>query len=183
MKLHTPWPLIAPPWLLANAGALLLCASAAAQESDGLAEFDEPANALSVKLAWLQITSAGESAALRRLGISLSYERELIAGWLEGEVSVLLAPGQGGLTLPVDILLKKPFELSPSTEVFVGLGLASEWFEAGERETGYGIGTQAGGQYCLAPRLAVAVEAEYNLLLHPDTAHEVVIPAGGAFRF
>jgi hypothetical protein len=122
-------------------------------------------------------------ANLRLCAASLSYERVLIPGWLEGEVSVLLAPGEGGLTLPVDILLRKPFGLSPKVGVFLGPGLASEWFEAGEPETAYGVGTQVGGQYCLAPLLAIAVEAEYNLLLQPDIAHEVVVAAGGAFCF
>jgi hypothetical protein len=143
----------------------------------------EGLNILSVKLAWLQITTVGEAEDLRRIGVSLSYERVLIPGWLEGEVSVLFAPGTGGLTLPVDLLLKKPFELSRRIELFAGLGLASEWFEAGERETAYGLGTQVGGQYWLEPEWAIGLEAEYNLLLHPETAHEVVVAAGLAFRF
>jgi hypothetical protein len=153
-------------------------AAAATDEAES-----ELANALSVKLAWLQIATSGEAEDLRRIGVSLSYERVIIPGWLEGEVSVLFAPGEGGLTLPVDLLLKKPFELSEQLGLFVGLGLATEWFEAGERETAYGLGTQVGGQYWIEPQWAVALEGEYNILVHPETAHEVVVAAGLAFRF
>jgi hypothetical protein len=161
-------------------------------------EGGELANLIAVKLAYLRIDIPGEDAEpaeggageagaegelLQRAGVAISYERVLVPGWLEAEITALFAPGEGGLTLPVDVVLKKPFELTHEWEAFVGLGLATEWFEAGEQETAYGLGTQLGGHYWLDEHFAIELEGEYNLLLHPETAHEVVVAAGGAFRF
>lgn len=159
-------------------------------------------NVLSLKLAGLEIvvpgvesggpvTSAEEEVAedgeetevLRRVGISLGVERVLIPGWLDAELSVLFAPGPNGLTLPIDLVLKKPFELTRELEACIGAGLATEWFEDGEAETAYGISTQLGGYYWVDPHVAIVLDGEYNLLLHPETAHEFVIASGAALRF
>ncbi len=170
----------------------------AAHEEEHEEEREEVgANVLTLKLAGLQIVAPGEETSgtegeepepaedevLRRAGISIGYERVLVTGWLEAEISVLFAPGTGGLTLPIDLVLKMPFELSPELEAFVGLGLATEWFEAGHRETAYGVGSELGAYYWFGPHFGLALEGEYNLLLHPETAHEVVLAGGGAFRF
>jgi hypothetical protein len=171
---------------------------AALAEKSTEEEGGELANLVAVKLAYLRIDIPGEDAEpaeggeagaegegelLQRPGIAISYERVLVPGWLEAEITALFAPGAGGLTLPVDLVLKKPFEFSHEWEAFVGLGLATEWFEAGEQETAYGLGTQLGAHYWLDEHFAIEVEGEYNLLLHPETAHEVVAAIGGAFRF
>jgi hypothetical protein len=170
----------------------------AALHEEALHEEDEGRNVLSLKLAGLEIVAPGVESAgpvsgeepegeqgrvLRRVGVSLGVERVLVPGWLDVEVSVLLAPGRGGLTLPIDLVLKKPFELSPTIEAFVGLGLATEWLEAGEAETAYGAASQVGVYYWLDPHFALAFEGEYNLLLSPETEHEIVLASGGAFRF
>jgi hypothetical protein len=211
MERHSMNPLL--DWrlqraLLVLAGSMGLAAPAlaadAADEHAALAEKSsaeeggELVNLVAVKLAYLHIDIPGEDAeaaegsegeagaegeVLQRAGVAISYERVLIPGWLEAEITALFAPGEGGLTLPVDLVLKKPFELTHEWEAFVGLGLATEWFEAGEQETAYGLGTQLGGHYWLDEHFAIELEGEYNLLLHPETAHEVVVAAGGAFRF
>ncbi|HWO11934.1 MAG TPA: hypothetical protein VNN80_20715, partial [Polyangiaceae bacterium] len=160
-------------------------------------EHAEGLNLMSLKLAGLELVvpgeegagsvtepeSSDESSVLRRVGISLGYERVLIEGWLEAELNVLFAPGSGGLTLPVDLLLKTPFELGSSFEASIGVGLATEWLTAGEAETAYGVASQLGGYYWVDPRFAVVLEAEYSLLVQPETAHEFVLASGGAFRF
>ena len=159
---------------------------------------EEGRNVLSLKLAGLEIIVPAVEASgpvsgeepegeqrrvLRRVGVSLGLERVLVPGWLDVEVSVLVAPGSGGLTLPIDLVLKKPFELSSTVEGFIGLGVATEWFEAGESETAYGAASQLGVYYWLDRHFALAFEGEYNLLLSPETEHEVVLASGGAFRF
>jgi hypothetical protein len=159
---------------------------------------EEGRNIVSLELAGVEIlapaaeeaggpVSAGEPEAgdrvLRRVGVSIGFERVLIPGWLDAEVSVLVAPGSGGLTLPIDLVLKKPFELSQQVEGFVGLGLATEWFEAGESETAYGAASQLGVYYWMGSQFALAFQGEFNLLLSPETEHELVLASGGAFRF
>jgi hypothetical protein len=189
----------------AAAGLAAPSMALAAGAADEHSEHAEPAeaeeegrNVISLKLAGLEIVApAGEEAGgpvseepeaegdrvLRRVGVSIGVERVLVPGWLDAEVSVLLAPGTGGLTLPIDLVLKKPFEFSHEVEGFIGLGLATEWFEAGESETAYGVASQLGVYYWMDPHFALAFEGEYNLLLNPETEHEFVLASGGAFRF
>lgn len=182
-------------------------AASAADEHEAGDEHEEAeevgSNVLSLKLAGLEILTPtpGESGGpvsgeepeaeegeaeehvLGRVGISIGVERVLVPGWLEAEVSVLFAPGEGGLTLPVDVVLKKPFEFSHELEAFVGVGLATSWLKAGESETAYGAASQVGVYYWVDRHFAMAFEGEYNLLLSPETEHEFVLASGGAFRF
>src|SRR5262245_29889967 len=80
---------------------------------------EEGRNVLSLKLAGLEIVAppvegggpvGGEEAeaegdrVLRRVGVSIGVERVLVPGWLDAEISVLVAPGTGGLTLPIDLV-------------------------------------------------------------------------------
>lgn len=160
-------------------------------------EEEEGRNVISLKLAGLELVVPGVEGGgpvtdaepeegdevLRRVGVSIGVERVLIPGWLDAELSVLFAPGPNGLTLPIDLVLKKPFELSHSLEAFVGAGLATEWFEDGEAETAYGLSTTLGGYYWVDPHIAIVLDGEYNLLLHPETAHELVLASGAAVRF
>jgi hypothetical protein len=169
-----------------------------AGEHEESGEHEEGRNVLSLKLAGLEIvvpgeaeeagplTGEGESTedeVLRRVGVSIGYERVLIPGWLNAEINVLLAPGAGGVTLPIDLVLKKPFELSSRFEGVVGVGLATEWYEAGESETALGLSTQLGLEYWLDPHFGLVFDGEYNLLLSPETEHEFVLATGGAYRF
>lgn len=184
-----------------------LARAAEAEDEHGVAgeheEHEEGHNVISLKLAGLELvvpgvegggpvtSEAGEggeageegSEVLRRVGVSIGIERVLIPGWLDAEVSVLFAPGPNGLTLPIDLVLKKPFELSERLEACIGAGLATEWYEDGKAETAYGLSTQLGGYYWIDPHWAVVLDGEYNLLLHPETAHEVVLASGAAVRF
>jgi hypothetical protein len=193
----------------AVSAAAALAAPSAALAASAADEHSEPAeheeaeeegrNVISLKLAGLEIVApAGEEAGgpvggeeaeaegddvLRRVGVSIGIERVLVPGWLEAEISVLLAPGSGGLTLPIDFVLKKPFEFSHEVEGFLGLGLATGWLKQGESETAYGVASQLGVYYWLDPHWALAFEGEYNLLLNPETEHEFVLASGAAFRF
>jgi len=180
----------------------MLARAAEARDEHGGAgehvEHDEGHNVISLKLAGLELVVPGvdgggpitaeeggeeESEVLRRVGVSIGIERVLIPGWLDVEMSVLVAPGPHGLTLPIDLVLKKPFELSHRLEACIGAGLATEWYEDGKAETAYGLSTQLGGYYWVDPHWAVVLDGEYNLLLHPETAHEFVLASGAAVRF
>lgn len=189
----------AASWLLAAPAAMAASTSSGLEPNADTAEHEAAGNnVLSLKLAGLEIVAPAAEGmgpigaeepesegnrVLRRVGVSIGIERALVPGWLDAEVSVLLAPGPGGLTLPIDFVLKKPFELSHRLEGFIGLGLATEWLEAGHAETAYGVASQLGAYYWVAPHWALAFEGEYNLLLSPETAHEFVLASGGAFRF
>jgi len=55
-------------------------------------------------------------------GASIAVEREVIDGWLEIELGVsgLWTAGRGELSW--DVLFKKPFTMSPTVELMVGVG-------------------------------------------------------------
>src|SRR4051812_30493198 len=112
--------------LLATASALALAPSARAAEAlEERVEHEEgeAMNVVTLKLAGLEIVVPGveqggpvggeeaaegeEDEVLRRVGVEVGFERVLLPGWLEAELSVLIAPGTGGLTLPIDLVLKK----------------------------------------------------------------------------
>jgi hypothetical protein len=191
------------------AGSCLVARPAPARGAEAHAEHgvasehephDEGHNVISLKLAGLELVvpdvegggtvtpeggegSEEESEVLRRVGVSIGIERVLIPGWLDVEMSVLFAPGSSGLTLPIDLVLKKPFEIGQHVEACIGAGLATEWYEDGKAEIAYGLSTQLGGYYWIDPHWAVVLDGEYNLLLHPETAHELVLASGVAVRF
>ena len=191
---------------LGVATAAPLVHAAEAKDEHGVAgeheEHDDGHNVISLKLAGLEIVVPGTEGGgpvtaeegseggeeegdevLRRVGVAIGIERVLIPGWLDVEMSLLFAPGPNGLTLPIDLVLKKPFEITHDLELCVGAGLATEWFEDGEAETAYGVSTQLGGYYWVDPHWAIVLDGEYNLLLHPETAHEFVLASGAAVRF
>jgi hypothetical protein len=55
-------------------------------------------------------------------GASLAVEKELIEGWLEVEFGMAAHWTSGRTELSWDLLFKKPFTLSPTVELMVGLG-------------------------------------------------------------
>lgn len=55
-------------------------------------------------------------------GGSLFVEWEAIDRWLELELGASVLAAEGGVEVPIDLLFKKPFRLSRSIEVMVGLG-------------------------------------------------------------
>lgn len=164
-----------------------------------LEESPEGANVFTLKLAALEVVAPAEgeealapemtamtahgSEAITHVGVAFAFERTLIDGWLAAEINVLLSPGEGGLTVPAELFLKKPFALSPLAEPFVGVGLATEWLKAGEYEPQYGLASVLGSYFWVDPSLGLVVETEYSLLVSRETEHELVLAAGGAVRF
>jgi hypothetical protein len=169
------------------------------REAVELEESPEGDNVLTLKLAALEVVAPIEaepaigpemaamtahgSEVVTHVGVAFAFERTLIDGWLAAEINVLLSPGDGGLTVPTELFLKKPFALSPVAEPFVGVGLAAEWIKAGEHEPEYGLASVLGSYFWVDPSLGLVVETEYSLLVSRETEHEIVLAAGGAVRF
>lgn len=55
-------------------------------------------------------------------GLNAMLEWETIDNWLELELGASILAADGGIELPVDLLVKKPFRLSPRIEYMVGVG-------------------------------------------------------------
>jgi len=55
-------------------------------------------------------------------GVNAFVEWNAVPGWLELEVGASVIPADKGVEVPVGLLAKKPFRLTPWSEVLVGIG-------------------------------------------------------------
>ncbi len=55
-------------------------------------------------------------------GATFAFEVTPIAGWLEVEIGFTAIRGDGAVEMPVDVLFKKPWQISPTFEFMIGLG-------------------------------------------------------------
>jgi hypothetical protein len=99
-----------------------------------------------------------------RPGANIMVEWDAIENWLELEVGTSLLSRSGGVEIPIDLLIKKPFRLARRAEFMIGLG--PEIVEV----TGTNKGTYFGGEVALdfmfwpwGRHLGLWVEPEYDL--------------------
>lgn len=112
-------------------------------------------------------------------GGGIFAEYTVVPNWLAIELDVrLLAAHEGtefGGELPIDLLLKKPFELSEMLEAYIGIGATVvPNLHGGDHNAG--IASVVGGYYWLSDHFALNAELDYNLLL----AAPVVVQEVGA---
>ena len=73
-------------------------------------------------------------------GVSIAIEKTAIEEWLELEVGVAYLTNAGRNQLGVGLLFKKPFDLSPRTELMVGIGpTLTRKLNGDERGTSLGL--------------------------------------------
>jgi hypothetical protein len=113
-------------------------------------------------------------------------EYTAVPGWLAIELDVrLLGAWEVDAfhgELPIDLLLKKPFELSEKVELYIGLGgtVVPILITANPQVLG-GLASVVGGYYWLTAHVALAAEVDYNLLFGaPYVIQEVGGSAGVA---
>ncbi len=94
-------------------------------------------------------------------------EWDAIENWLEFEVGASILSADGGVEVPIDLLVKKPFRLSRWAELMVGVG--PEVVQV----TGTNRGTYLGGEVALdfmfwrwGRRVGLWVAPEYDLVFH-----------------
>jgi hypothetical protein len=106
-------------------------------------------------------------------------EWDAIENWLELELGASVLTASGGVSVPVDLLVKKPFKLARWAELMIGIGPEVV------QTTGIGKGTYFGGEAALDfmfwpwdPRAGLWVEPEYDLVFH-DGASSGLGATGG----
>ncbi|MEM7157477.1 MAG: hypothetical protein AAF799_31820 [Myxococcota bacterium] len=119
-------------------------------------------------------------------GVGLFYERTLVRGWLELELSanVLITDERRSAHVPLDVLFKKPFHVSHVFDPYVGAGAAFT-FGVGEDDF-FAVGAlgTAGSYLWLHPRVGVLAEVDYTALPEPHGwQHEIELSTGPLFRF
>jgi hypothetical protein len=112
-------------------------------------------------------------------GANLMVEWDAIEDWLEFEVGASVLATNGGVEVPVDLLLKKPFKLARWAEFMIGVG--PELVQV----TGTNKGTHFGGEVALdfmfwpwGRHVGLWVEPEYDLIFH-DGASSGIGGTGG----
>jgi hypothetical protein len=101
-------------------------------------------------------------------GANLMVEWDAIGDWLELEVGASLLSANGGVEVPIDLLIKKPFRLARWAEFMVGIGP-----EVVRVTGGADRGTYLGGELALdfmfwpwGRRVGLWVEPDYDLVFH-----------------
>lgn len=127
-------------------------------------------------------------------GGKLFLERALVPEWLELEASagaVWIGRGPAGLVVPLELLLKVPFQLTSSIHPYLGAGVALdiEHLER-EEETRYlpGLSAAAGGYLWFSDALGLDLELSYTLLAEEEHTgralkHELGLGVGFVTRF
>jgi hypothetical protein len=100
--------------------ALLLVAPCAAAAHAQAASAETDNHKIVYELGWAADWSRQER--FRPTGATVAFEITPVEHWLEIEVGLTAIRSRGLTELPVDILFKKPWQLSPRFEVMVGIG-------------------------------------------------------------
>ncbi len=100
-------------------------------------------------------------------GGNVMIEWDAIENWLELEIGASVLAADHGVAVPIDLLAKKPFQLTRWAELMIGVG--PELVQV----TGTGRGTFFGGEAALdlmfgpwGRRVGLWVEPEYDLIVH-----------------
>lgn len=127
--------------------------------------------------AFAALGPVGRKEATAAIGGGVFGEYTIIPSWLQAEASVrFLAEGSEKLVMPVDLLLKKPFELDHGAEAFIAAGGTIVPVLSGEGETAGGLATAVGSYFWLNQHAGLAFELNYNLIAEAELVHEL----GGA---
>jgi hypothetical protein len=125
-----------------------------------------------------------ETPTAGHFGAAAFLEFEAIDEWLELELGAQILATAPGREASWDLLLKKPFRVTPRLEVMTGLGPAViRASGAGETRTAWGIEAAVDFMYWPAGRLGFWAEPAYEIVLSGGLAHALSCTAGPMLRF
>lgn len=111
-------------------------------------------------------------------GTNLMVEWDAIENWLELEVSASVLTADRGVAVPIDVIIKKPFRVTRTFEIMIGVG--PEVVQV----TGIKNGTYVGGQAALDlmfwpyRRFGLWVEPTYDLVFYAGISHGIGCTGG-----
>ena len=107
-------------------------------------------------------------------GANVMVEWDAIENWLELEVATSLLAADKGIELPVDLIVKKPFRLTQSVELMLGVGPELVRISTPARKTTY-AGGQIAVDFMLWPshRFGLWVEPTYDLVFRHTLSHGI----------
>lgn len=122
-----------------------------------------------------------EGIAHRRTGVAALYEHPFIPHWLEGEISVGAVLGEHGVFIPVELLLKIPFQLTQRWELYAGAGPAM-LVDLDHEEAYFGAVVSVGSFLWLSEHFGLLFEIDYIPLYEHGAVHEIEGAVGVAWR-
>ncbi len=125
-----------------------------------------------------------ETPTTGHLGAAVFLELEAIDEWLELELGAQVLRTTPGREASLDLLLKKPFRVTPRLEVMTGLGpTVIQSSGAGETRTAWGVEAAVDFMYWPAGRVGFWAEPAYEIVLSGGLAQAVSCTAGPMLRF
>jgi hypothetical protein len=111
-------------------------------------------------------------------GANIMFEWEAIESWLEIEADLSILRIANGYELPIAVLFKKPFRLTPRFEYMIGLGPQVVRVAGATTETHYGGEVALDLMYWHTPRSGAWVEPAYDFTLGTGASQSLGITAG-----
>jgi hypothetical protein len=112
-------------------------------------------------------------------GGTFAFEVTPIEGWLELEFGVTAIHGDEGTEIPVDVLFKKPWCLSPAFEFMIGVGPELIRTTGRDAETFWGVSTVLDFMFWPRKNIGWYVEPGYELTFRDGTKHHSLAIAAG----
>jgi len=105
-------------------------------------------------------------------GGTIAFEVTAIEHWLELEVGFTALRGDGTTEMPVDVLFKKPWQISPTFELMIGLG----------PEVIHATGPDSGTFWGLSSVIDLMFWPKKNVGWYVEPAYEITFRDGGTGR-
>ena len=125
-------------------------------------------HAIVYEIGWAAQWSHDEGAQLQ--GATFAMEVTPIEHWLEIEIGVSAIRSDGHTEVPIDVLFKKPWAVSPQFEVMVGIG----------PELIHGTGADSATYWGVSSVLDLMFWPRKNIGWYLEPGYEVTFPGGAA---
>jgi hypothetical protein len=112
-------------------------------------------------------------------GATIAFEVTPIEHWLELEVGFTAIRGETGTEMPVDVLFKKPWRLSPAFELMVGVGPEIIHETGPDHGTFWGVSSVVDLMFWPRKRIGWYVEPGYEVTFRHGTSHHGLGVAAG----
>ena len=108
-------------------------------------------------------------------GANVMLEWDAIESWLELEVGASFLSAEGGLEVPIDLLVKKPFRLAWWSEFMIGVGPEVVTVSNPATKATY-LGAELALDFMFWPwtrRIGLWVEPEYDAIFHDGVSQGI----------
>ena len=162
-------------WIGVALLAMTWAATAAAQSP--AAAIDDKDHAVVFELGWAGDWSREEG--LHPKGVTFAFEVTPIEHWLELEVGVSALRADNTTEVPIDVLFKKPWQISPTFEFMIGVGPELIHVTGTAPQTYWGLSSVLDFMFWPKKNVGWYLEPGYEVTFHDGTAHHGLAMAAG----